>query len=301
MSIAVIINPCAGHATRDRARRWAEIAATVLSAVGEPFEVFITERPGHAHDLATGSVARGARLVVAWGGDGTVNEVGSALAFGPAALGIVPSGSGNGLARALGVARRPEVALADSVRAASRPIDVGELGGRRFLNVAGVGFDAQVARGFASRDARSRGVWGYARVATRELLAYRAQAYRITLPGQVTDCRAFLVTLANSSQYGNGARIAPRALVDDGWLDLVIVEERSRAARVLAAPRLFTGGLARLAGVTTSRVQMASIEADGPLLFHVDGEVVQGGPRLGARVHPAALSIAVREAASAWS
>jgi YegS/Rv2252/BmrU family lipid kinase len=294
MSIAVFINPRAGRATPDRARRCAEVAATVLSAVGEPFEVFVTERPGHARDLAAGSVARGARLVVAWGGDGRVNEVGSALAFGPGALGIVPSGSGNGLARALGVARRPEQALADCARAAVRPIDIGELGGRRFLNVAGVGFDAQVAQGFALRDARARGVWGYARVAGRDLLAYRAQAYRITQPGGVTDCRAFLVTLANSSQYGNGARIAPRARVDDGWLDLVIVEDRSRAARILAAPRLFTGGMERLSGVTISRVQATSIEAHGPLLFHVDGEVVQGGPRLEARVHPGALSMAVR-------
>ena len=294
MSIAVIINPVAGNATPDRARRFAEVAAAALSTIGEPSDIFVTERPGHARELASGAVARGVRLVFAWGGDGTVNEVGIALAFGPAALGIVPSGSGNGLARSLGIARRPEQALAEAVAAPPRRVDIGELGGRRFLNAAGVGFDAVVARAFARRTGRSGGWWGYACVAARELLTYQPQTYRITCPGHVETRRALLVTLANSPQYGNGVRIAPGARVDDGWLDLVTVDARSTARILWSAPRLLTGGIGRVAGVTISRIGTATIEGAGPLLFHVDGEVVQGGDRLEARVHPAALAVCVR-------
>jgi YegS/Rv2252/BmrU family lipid kinase len=294
MSIAVIINPVAGNVAPDRARRFAEVAAAVLATLGEQSEISVTERPGHARELAVAAVARGARVVFAWGGDGTVNEVGTALAFGPAALGIVPSGSGNGLARSLDIARRPEQALAEAVGATPRRIDVGELGGRRFLNVAGVGFDAAVARGFARRARRSGGWWGYARVAAQEMLTYRPQAYRITAPGGVTACRALLVTFANSPEYGNGARIAPGARVDDGWLELVTIEARSSARMLWAAPRLFTGGIGRVAGVTISRIRTATIEGEGPLLFHVDGDAVQGGDRLEARVHPAALAVCVR-------
>ena len=146
--IAVIINPIAGGALRSVAAARAEIAGAWLSAHGLAGQVFVTERRGHARELAAAARARGDDPVIAWGGDGTVNEVASALAFGPTALGIVPAGSGNGLARELGIDPRPDRALATAAAAArngGRVIDAGELGGRLFFNVAGVGFDAHVA------------------------------------------------------------------------------------------------------------------------------------------------------------
>ena len=106
--------------------------------------------------------------------------------------------------------------------------------------------------------------------------------------------RAILVTAANSAQFGNGARIAPRALLDDGLLDLVIVEERARWRTVCSVPRLFDGTVERIPGCSISHVQRATIESDRPLLFHVDGEPLQGGTRLGVRVHPGALRVAVK-------
>ena len=137
MSIAIIINPISGGASPEAARRRAERASAVLTSSGEDGEIFVTERKGHARELAAGAVARGARLVVAWGGDGTVNEVASALAFTRTALAIVPSGSGNGLARELGIARRPERAILQALAATPKAIDAGELGGRMFFSVAG--------------------------------------------------------------------------------------------------------------------------------------------------------------------
>jgi diacylglycerol kinase family enzyme len=128
LSITIIINPIAGGASPDQARARAELAATVVDAHGNAADVFVTERRGHAREIAKDAVARGARLVVAWGGDGTMNEIASALAFQPAtALALVPAGSGNGLARELGVNRQPRQAIAEALAAAPRPMDLGEI------------------------------------------------------------------------------------------------------------------------------------------------------------------------------
>jgi YegS/Rv2252/BmrU family lipid kinase len=294
MAVAIIINPIAGGTTIERGRQRAERAMSVLARLGVPGEVFVTERRGHARELTTASIARGASLIAAWGGDGTVNEVASALTFGNIPLGIIPSGSGNGLARALGIGPQPERALEDALAATPRQIDAGELGGRLFFSVAGVGFDAHVAACFDRSLAGRRRFSGYVRVSARELATYRPRQYRISGDATHATRRALLVTLANSSQFGNGARIAPGARVDDGLLDLVVVEESSRFRTLCSLPALFTGHIARVRGVSIQQVVAAAIEADEPLAFHVDGEPVSGGRRLEARVHPSALAVAVK-------
>jgi YegS/Rv2252/BmrU family lipid kinase len=290
MSIAIIINPISGGARPDAAERRAAVASRLLASCAEEGEIFVTERKGHARDLAAAAAGRGARLIVAWGGDGTVNEIGSAIVPGQAALGIVPSGSGNGLARDLGVSRRPEEALAQACRAAPRPIDVGELGGRLFFNLAGIGFDAHVAACFDRDAAGRRGLSNYVRISIRELLAYQAETYRIGSGSK----QALLVTIANGSQFGNGLRIAPGARLDDGKLELVVFEEVSRVRTFGALPRLFANRARGTPGYSAEAIERATIECDRPMLFHVDGEPVQGPTRLEARVHPGALRVCVR-------
>ena len=173
-----------------------------------------------------------------------------------------------------------------------RPIDVGEIDGRLFVNMAGIGFDAHVAHGFAT--ATRRGFIGYAAIAARALTSYVPQRYRVTIGGVETAHRAIVVTIANSAQFGNNARIAPGALLDDGELDLVVVEERSRIATLAQLPRLFNGGVARVPGCTIRRITEVTIECDTPMAYHVDGEPVSSGTRLRARIHPGALRVAVR-------
>jgi YegS/Rv2252/BmrU family lipid kinase len=294
VSIAVIVNPVAGGASRTEARRRAQLASEVVSSLGEDAEVFVTLRRGHARELAAAAATHGARIVFAWGGDGTVNEVASALMRGGTPLGIVPSGSGNGLARALGIPARPQQAIAEALAARPRQIDAGQLGERTFFSVAGIGFDAHVAACFDRDVSGRRGLSTYARIVSRELFRYRSLAYRISGNGDRLDARALLIVLANAGQFGNGARIAPGARVDDGRLDLVVVEERSRLATLVALPRLFTGGIERVRGVSIRKVGRAVIECDSPMTFHVDGEPVEGGTRLEARVLPAALRVCVR-------
>ena len=292
MSTVIIINPISGGASPRDARARAQLALAVVDSHGDPVEVLLTEAVGHARELAKSAVRRGARLVLAWGGDGTINEVASALAFDDVPLGIVPAGSGNGLARELGVHPRAERAIADALQAVPRPMDLGEIDGRLFANVAGIGFDAHIASRFAT--ATRRGFVGYAGITVRALRNYAPQHYRVSVDGVETQHRAILVTIANSAQFGNNARIAPGARVDDGELDLVVVEERSRIATICQVPRLFNGTANRIRGCTIRRIRGVTIESDQPMAYHVDGEPIEGGTRLKARIHPGALMIAVK-------
>lgn len=257
--------------------------------------MFVTERGGHARELAKAAVARGVRLVMAWGGDGTINEVASTLAFGEVPLGIVPAGSGNGLARQLGISTTPSEAIRRAISAEPRRIDVGEIEDRMFVNLAGIGFDAFIASQFNEIGGR-RGLSNYARLSARALLSYVAENYTITPDagaGPACRVRAVIVTIANSPEFGNGAIIAPGARVDDGMLDLVVMEERSRLRTVTQLPRLFNGTVDRAPGCSIRKITRATIESDRPMTYHVDGEPVSGGTSLRVRVHPGALYVAV--------
>ena len=157
MSTAIIINPISGGARPRGARARAQLALAVVDAHGDPAEVLSPNGAATRASWPKAAVRRGARLVMAWGGDGTINEVASALAFDEVPLGIVPAGSGNGLARELGVSLRPGARRSPTRSRPSRaPIDLGELGGRLFVNIAGIGFDAHVAAQFADRPTAPR-------------------------------------------------------------------------------------------------------------------------------------------------
>jgi diacylglycerol kinase family enzyme len=148
-----------------------------------------------------------------------------------------------------------------------------------------------VAARFAS--ARRRGFLGYAGITARALATYAPLDYRVSVDGGGPILvRAVLVTIANSAQFGNGAIVAPGARLDDGLLDLVVFEERSRLRTVLAVPRLFNGSVDRIAGCRITRLREVEIAADVPLTYHVDGEPATGGTTLTVRVHPAALLVA---------
>ena len=312
MSLVVIINPVSGGDGRHRGRERAEQAAAVLASMGRTAEICVTERRGHARELAAAAVARGATLVCSWGGDGTMNEVGSALVRSATALALIPSGSGNGLARTLAVPLDPARALVAACQAAPRQIDAGRCGDEWFFSVAGVGFDAHVAAGFDRDGHARRGLRTYVSVAAASLLRYRARRYRIYAAGEAGQAGqasetqhiwvtrpALLVTVANAAQFGNGAWIAPDAVLDDGRLDLVVVEERSRLASLRAVPRLFNKTIARAPGVTIRRVTEVVIESGEPeeaalVPYHLDGEPREGRARLEFAVAPGAIRVCAR-------
>ena len=289
---AAIINPTAGSSTRPRdARRLAERARGAFAQANLTGGIVLTERAGHGRELAADFVRRGFSPIIAWGGDGTVNEVASALAFQNAVLGIVPTGSGNGLARELGISPRPERAIATAARGIDRTIDVGELGGRLFVNLAGVGLDASVASLF--NRLAGGGLLRYVQATLSTVFRYVAETYTITAGGETFEHRALIVELANGRQYGNGALIAPHAKLDDGLLDLVVVGPLSPLRVLWGVRRLFNGTIDREPNVRMRTVSSVTISAEQPIRFHVDGEVVEGSETLTATVHPSALRVRV--------
>jgi diacylglycerol kinase (ATP) len=292
--VAVVINPISGTGGRlDVARQRAEFAAAFLSDRGVDAEVFLTERGGHARALTEAALARGVSTVVAWGGDGTMNEVASTLAFSGAALGIVPSGSGNGLARELRIPFDPAAAFDIALRGATRAIDAGELDGRLFFNIAGIGLDARVAHEFAVNGLVRRGFRRYLEITARELMAGAGSEHTIVTDGETQRVRTLLIAIANGCQYGNGAVIAPNACLDDGRLDVVVVADRSPVMALLQAPRVFMGQIAKIAGVTMRAAVEIEVTSGQPVIYHVDGEPYVGGASVTARCRPRALNVKV--------
>lgn len=290
----VVINPIAGGGRRVQAAadRLA-LARSCATQYAGPVDVVLTEHAGHAHALAAAARRDDAALVIAWGGDGTVNEVASALAGGPTALGIVPGGSGNGLAGTLGIPRRPREAFACAFGSRERHLDCGDLDGRFFANVAGIGLDARIAAAFASRRADRRGLAGYLRAIAGELRGHAPDVCTVTVDGRSWATRTMLVAIANGSEYGNHVRVAPPAQPDDGLFDVVIVEHRRVVTALRQVPALLRGGILQVEGVHHERGTCVTIGADRPLMCHVDGEPFAAGSEVHARLRPAALRVRV--------
>ncbi len=292
MRAAVIINPASGLSSRPPLERRVELASRVLREENVEGDVLVSERPGHGRALAAAAVARGAQIVFAWGGDGTVNEVGSALAFTDTALGIIPRGSGNGLARELRLSRKPDEALRGALHGRDLVMDVGELAGRLFFNIGGLGFDAHVAALFNRLPQGRRGGAPYITITLREVFSYRPARYRVSLDGEPHDGEYLTIVLANSCQFGNRIRIAPEARVDDGFLNAVLVDHRSIPAHFWRARHLL-GDPRRAEGVLRRPVRHVVIEGPDTLPCQVDGESYVAGPRIEAKVHAGAIRIRV--------
>jgi YegS/Rv2252/BmrU family lipid kinase len=290
LRVRAILNPRAGV----RARRTREAVEQ-----GRPgwkdYAVYLTRAPGHATDLAAEAVAGGADVVLAVGGDGTVNEVARGILGSSAAVGVVPVGSGNGLARALGLPRQPERALAALEGGVVRTMDVGLLNGQPFLNVAGVGFDAAVGQSFHEHGRRGgrRGLLGYLNLSLRELGAFRPVPLVLELGGERLALEPFVLTFANGPQYGSGAVINPGARLDDGRLEVVVFDHASLPRLLLAASRMFTGGLAQVSGYRNLGGVAATVTAERALPVHVDGDPSAPATRIEVALRPQALRIVV--------
>jgi YegS/Rv2252/BmrU family lipid kinase len=264
-----------------------------FAAAGVDGRVHLTERGGHARELARGALDAGAALVIAWGGDGTINEIASTLAGSGTPLGIVPAGSGNGFANELGLDADPRRAIDTALTGRDRAIDGGEFDGHLFFNIAGTGFDAAVAEQFNTRALGRRGLGPYVRLAAQELFRYQGRRYRIRLDGEAFVSDALLIAFANGREYGNRIRVAPGAKLDDGRLEAVVIADRSPLARLWGCRFLALGRIERTPGVVIRGVKTASIETDGEIVYHLDGEVGRARNRVDVRVLPAALVVRV--------
>src|SRR5262245_32744083 len=296
MSIVAIINPISGAGTDSSAAgRRIDLVRSEARRRDLAADIHLTERSGHARELAAASASANVDLVIVWGGDGTINEVGAALIGSNTTMGLVPAGSGNGLAAALGAPRDPLAALTAAFDGATRAIDAGTMAGQPFFNIAGIGFDARIARLFNERGAGRRGPLPYVLIGIREGCRYPGAEYSVDLDGDRRRVRALLIAFANGREYGMGARIAPLAELDDGLLDATIVEYRPLVARFWDARLLAMGTAHRARSVSTKRVTHAVIEPDGTMEFHVDGELGVAERRIEVKIMPAALKVRVAQ------
>ena len=291
MDVGIIINPVSGRHYSHVAHSRIRLADQVLGTEGIEGEVKLTDGRGSAYAIAEEMISSGARTLVAWGGDGTINEVARAIVDTGIMLGVVPGGSGNGFARGLGLESQPRLALKTALTGPTRLIDSGANDGRLFVNVAGVGFDAHLADVF--NHLQVRGSWSYFSSGSRELLAYSSSRYKVSSDRQCFTMDAFLVTIANGPEYGLGAKIAPMASFDDAALNLISVASRNPVSLLLQSRRLFSGKIHCLPEVHFISGAAMEIFADHPLKFPVDGEIYEGKERLLVRVRPSSLCVRV--------
>jgi diacylglycerol kinase (ATP) len=292
--VVAIINPVSGAGMDSSiAERRRSLVARELDRRNLRGDVRLTERGGHARELAAAAAAAAVPLVIVWGGDGTLNEAAGELTGTGSAIGLIPAGSGNGLAASLRVPREPHAALARALDAPARRIDVGVIGGRRFVNIAGIGVDARIATVFNQRAKGSRGRWPYIAIGLREGVTYRGRHYTVELDGgDAYNGRALLLAFANGSEYGMGAQLARGAELDDGLLDAFVIEDRSVAARFWHSRHLALGTVERAPGIIVRKVRHAAIVSeDGPMEYHVDGEPGLFRDRIEVGVMPGALII----------
>ncbi len=269
----VIINPLSGRGRLDtHLRAHADLATTVLSRHGFETAIKVTAGRGDARAFAAGAADAGADLVVAWGGDGTVNEAACSLIHRNVPLAIVPAGSGNGLASDLRVPFAPAAALHLAATGRDFTIDAGQIHETLFFNIAGIGADAVIAARFAERGLRNRGPLAYLQIGVAELIRPRTIRYEICIDQERREYHALMLALANGRQYGNRLYIAPGAQLDDGLLELVIVEQQSALSIALRLPSVFLGRLRAGRGVTMRAVRELTVRADTEIPFHADGE-----------------------------
>lgn len=284
--IVFIVNPVSGGRNKDR---FEEQARSQLAGADASLAFVDTQHPGHAHELAREAVAQGADVVVAVGGDGTINEVASALYGTEIPLGIIPEGSGNGLALYLGIPLNERAALRRLGKFDTTAIDAGLINGHPFFNMAGLGFDAQVSDSFAHE--KIRGPLGYVRTILNEIGKYQPSLYRLEIDGVVYEREAFMISVANSPQYGNNAYIAPQASVTDGLLDVCIIHKFPLYSLPIMLFRLFskTADQSEYLEIIPGKEIVIERKHDGPV--HVDGEPKALGKQLHISVQPASLRV----------
>lgn len=257
------------------------------------YEVRYTQYPGHATELSIQAVKEKVDIVVVVGGDGSVNEAAQALVHSQTILGIVPHGSGNGLARALKLPLKPEACIQVINKMHVRDIDVGYANDRLFVSNAGVGFDALIARRFAR--AESRGLINYAKLVIQSMKSYQCKNYSIQVDETRVEEQAFFVAVANGNQFGYEFRIAPKAELDDGKLDICLVRPLKWYQWPWITVKSFAGTLQSSATVQQLQGSELLIDRQEPLEWmQLDGEAVRVNHtpiKLG--IHPRALRVLV--------
>lgn len=267
IQVLFIVNPISG--TKNK-KRIVDLIPSYMDASQYSYEIRYTEYRGHAAEMAADAAKRGIDVVVAVGGDGTVNEVAGGLVHTQTALGVIPCGSGNGLARHLHIPMSAKGALEVLAECQIHEMDYGRINGQAFFCTCGVGFDAFVSDRFAKSG--RRGLLTYIRTTLREGLHYEPEVYEIEADGVRQSYKAFLIACANASQYGNDAYIAPHASMNDGVMDVTVIEPFGLIGAATVAFQMFSKHLDVNKHVHSFQCKELKIHRVQPGVIHFDGD-----------------------------
>lgn len=282
-----IINPISGGKKKDNVPGQIEkhLDKTLFEAT-----IIFTTGVAHASKVATDAVGK-YDLVVAVGGDGTVNETASGLVGSGLTLGIIPCGSGNGLARFLGIPMGIEESIKTLNKFQVEAIDSAEANGHPFFNIAGMGFDAHIGQVFAG--GKKRGFFSYVKSSLAEIINYKSHTYYLNIDGVNYTRKAFILSIANSSQYGNNAHISPKASVQDGALDVCIVKPFPLYRFPEMVLRMFTKTADSSGFVEIIKGQHIEVKRDEAGPMHLDGEPAKMEAKVDITIKPATLKVIV--------
>ena len=286
--ILALINPISGTLNKDSLPKSID---KIIDSEKFEIEIKYTEHANHAYELSKEAAANGYYGVLAIGGDGTVNEVASALCDTETALGIIPLGSGNGLARHLRIPLNIDKAISIINENHIENFDYCTANDRKFFCTCGLGFDAQVSSTFAKRG--KRGPVGYFQSAISEYIKYRSQTYKITSSNGIITEKAFIIACGNASHYGNNAYITPNADMQDGEIDVTVMLPITPFDTAMLGLLLFSKHIDQDVNIISFRTADLSIERESEGIMHLDGEPVNMPKTIEIKCHKGGLKIFV--------
>lgn len=284
--ITFIINPISGHGKKKT------IEKNIEKYLRPDYNLDIqyTKAAKHATELSRKACVD-SEIIVAVGGDGSIHEVGQSLVDQPNKMGIIPMGSGNGLARHLEIPINIKKSIEILNQNKSLAVDVLDFGDNYSFNVAGIGFDAHIAQEFENYG--KRGFASYIKLTLKEFLNYKAQQYAINIDGKSFETEAFLISIANSSQFGNNAYIAPSAQITDGYFELVIISPFRKRAALDLGLKLFSKKIDQSKYLDVIQAQSVNIVSKEAFAIHKDGEAMGRKKELNINIKPSSLNILV--------
>jgi diacylglycerol kinase (ATP) len=288
-SFQFIVNPSAGQG---KYKQIIQSIHNILSDSGMKYDIKVLEYRGEALSLAK-KTAEDHDVVVAVGGDGTVNEVFSGILGTQAIFGIIPAGTGNGFARTLGLPLSPEKACQVLVEGYTKEMDVGMANDRYFLGTAGVGFDALIAEFAGEKLGPLRGMWLYFFAGALTFYRYKPPLVNVEIDSEIVKITPLVIAIANTRIYGGKALIAPDAKPDDGLLDVCVIQDMSAIRLLRHLPKLFTGRHVNLPDVTMHKGRKITINSPEPIPLHVDGEAAGSHARVEFTILPKAIRVLV--------
>ncbi len=290
MKLRFIINPISGKAKH---LGIAELIKTYLDSTKYSYDCFFTERTKHATELAKQAAKENIDVVIAVGGDGTVNECAKGVLGTKTALGTIPCGSGNGFALHFKMQDVVHNAIQQLNDCSILTIDSCTANGHPFFNVSGTGFDAHIAHLFSKL--KVRGFGNYVNLVLRECISFKARKYKIIIDNEEKEYKAMMLTWANTSQFGNNATISPNCKADDGLVDVCILKDLPKITIPYLLYKLFTNSIHQSKYMEIISCKEAVVYCDNGQ-SHLDGEPINLGQKITIKSHPKSINVFVPNA-----